>query len=78
MYELTSDLFTLGLVACGSMLSFGAASDGPKPSEAIVVQARALQEEALSEWRGLRDISVRSRSVVPVIKDAVSLQTRFC
>jgi hypothetical protein len=35
MHELTSDFLALGLVVCGSMLSFGAGDGGPEPREAV-------------------------------------------
>ena len=78
MHELTSDFLALELVVCGSMLSLGAAFDGPEPSEAIEVQARMRRYEVLSEWRELRDISVRWHSAVQAILPAVSLQMPFC
>ena len=35
MHELTSDFLALELLVCGSMLSFGAGTDGPEPREAV-------------------------------------------
>ena len=41
-------------------------------------QARMRRYEVLSEWRGLRGMSVRWRSAVQAILPAVSLRMRFC
>jgi hypothetical protein len=41
-------------------------------------QARMLRYEVLSEWRRLRELSVRLRLAVQAIRAAVSLQMRFC
>ena len=78
MHELTSGFLALELVVCGSMLSFGAASDGPEPSEAIEVQARVRRYEVPSEWRGLRGISVRWYSAVQAIRVVGNWRMRFC
>ena len=78
MRELTSDFLALGLLVCGSMLSFGAGDDGPSRAKLSNAQARMRRYEVLSEWRGLRDISVRWHSAVQVILPAVSLRMRSC
>ena len=59
-------------------IPFGADDDGLSRAKLSNAQARMLRYEVLSEWHGLRDISVRWHSAVQVILPAVSLRMRSC
>ena len=53
------------------------ATTGRSRAKRLNARAQVLRYGVLNEWRGLREMSVRSRSAVQAIRPAVSLRMRF-